>query len=315
MRSPDRRPTLPLSLNWGIGLAATTAVISGIAIYLNSFAVQAFGDATLFTTLKNGVAALILVGLVLANRETRHAAGQLSPRQRLQLILIGLFGGGAAFLLFFNGLALASAPSAAFIHKTLFLWVALLAVPLLGERIGWIQGAALAVLFGSQLLIMPLTGVSWGMGETLIAAATGLWAIEVIVARRLLRDVPSSVAGAGRLAIGMVVLVPAVLVTGGWQAVASLSAVQWLWVCGTGVLLSAYVATWYAALRRAPATVVTAVLVLAAPVTATLTAIGTGVVPLEMPFLGYAVVIIGAAAVMWGTLRVRNAPLGRPVTE
>jgi hypothetical protein len=29
-----------------------------------------------------------------------------------------------AFLLFFSGLAMASAPTAAFIHKTMFIWVA-----------------------------------------------------------------------------------------------------------------------------------------------------------------------------------------------
>lgn len=294
---------LPRTVGWGIGLAIATALISGIAVYVNAFAVREFGDATLFTTLKNGIAAVLLIGLLLASPPSRRAVRHLTRRQWLELAVIGLLGGGAAFLLFFNGLALASAPSAAFIHKTLFLWVALLAVPLLGERIGWLQLAALAALAGSQLLIAPMTGVSWGMGETLIAAATGLWAIEVIVARHLLRGVPSPVGAAGRMVIGMAVLVPVLLVRGGLGDVLALTGGQWLWVALTGVLLTGYVATWYAALQRAPATAVTAVLVLAAPITASLTAIGSGVVPLEPVSLGYGLVLVGVALMSWAALR------------
>ena len=55
--------------------------------------------------------------------------------------------------------------------------------------------------------------------------------------------------------------------------VASLTATQWAWGLGTGVLLAGYVGTWLAALRRAPASVVASVLVLGAPITAVLTAV------------------------------------------
>ena len=112
--------------------------------------------------------------------------------------MIGVIGGSLPFLLFFGGLAQASAPSAAFIHKTLFIWVAILAVPLLGERLGLVQLGALAVLLVGQAMILTPAGVAWGMGETMIAAATLLWAGETIVARRVLRTVPAAVVGAAR---------------------------------------------------------------------------------------------------------------------
>ena len=54
---------------------------------------------------------------------------------------------------------------------------------------------------------------------------------------------------------------------------AGLTPVQWGWVAGPGLLLLAYVLTWYHALRRAPALVVTSVLTLGAPVTALLDAV------------------------------------------
>jgi drug/metabolite transporter (DMT)-like permease len=46
--------------------------------------------------------------------------------------------------------------------------------------------------------------------------------------------------------------------------------VQWWWVLVPGLLLFGYVVTWYHALRHAPATVVTCVLTLGAPITALL---------------------------------------------
>jgi drug/metabolite transporter (DMT)-like permease len=306
MRANDAgRSRLPQGVAWGIGLAAVTAVISGISVYLNAFAVKQVPDAALFTTLKNGVAALLLLGALIAAPSARGAVRRLSGRQWLGLVAIGIVGGSIPFLLFFNGLAMASAPSAAVIHKTLFIWVALLAVPLLGERVGWPQIAALGALLFAQLLIQPVGGVTWGPGETLIALATGLWAVEVILARRLLRDVPSLVGGAGRMAIGLVILTGYLVLTGRGGEVAGLGGVQWAWIAGSGVLLAGYVGTWYAALRRAPATVVTCVLVAGAPITALLTSVGTGTIPVAGPLAGYLLVLVGVA-VMAGIALTRG---------
>jgi drug/metabolite transporter (DMT)-like permease len=301
-------PRIPGTLGWGIGLAAATAVISGVSVYINAFAVKQLTDPVLFTTLKNGVAAVILVGLLMASDRTRATVPRLGGRQWLGLATIGFLGGGLAFILFFEGLAAASAPSAAFIHSTLFIWVAVLAVPLLGERVGWVQLAALGILLAAQLLISAPAGMDWGGGGIMIAAATVLWAIEVIVARRLLQNIPSSVGAAGRMVIGLIVLVGYLVLSGRSGAITTLSATQWSWVLATGVLLAGYVATWYAALQRAPATVVTCVLVAAAPITVLLSAFGEGQLPTVGPLAGYGLVLAGVVAMAWVALRV-----GRPV--
>ena len=39
----------------GVALAFSTAVISGVSIWVNSRAVKHFGDATVYTTAKNAV--------------------------------------------------------------------------------------------------------------------------------------------------------------------------------------------------------------------------------------------------------------------
>jgi drug/metabolite transporter (DMT)-like permease len=280
----------------GIALALVTALISGVAIFVNSYAVKEIADAALFTTLKNGVAALALLGVtVLAARRPQPLPA--GARAWSGMALVGLFGGGLAFLLFFSGLAVASAPSAAFIHKTLFVWVALLAVPFLGERLGLIQLGALGALLASQLLITPPTGVTWGLGETLIAAATLIWAAEVVLAKRLLARVDPLVLGVGRLGIGLVVLVGYVGFAGKLGALFALDATQWTWVLLTGALLAGYVGTWFCALQRAPASVVTSVLVLGAPITATLAAAASGTIPAAVPLAGYALAVLAAGAV------------------
>jgi len=286
----------------GIALALVAALISGVAIFVNSYAVKEIADAALFTTLKNGVAALALLGVtVLAARGPRSLP--VGARTWTGMTLVGVFGGGLAFLLFFSGLAMASAPSAAFIHKTLFVWVALLAVPFLGERLGLVQVGALGALLASQLLITPPTGVTWGTGETLIVAATLIWAAEVILAKRLLARADPLVLGVGRLGIGLVVLVGYVGITGKLGALFALDATQWTWVLLTGALLAGYVGTWFAALKAAPASVVASVLVLGAPITATLAAAANGTIPQALPLAGYALAVLAAAAIALAAAR------------
>ena len=303
---------IPRTLRWGVLLALATAAISGVSIFVNAFAVKQLPDAAVYTTLKNGVAAVLLLALVGAT--IRPAAVRaIRPRSLGWLAVIGVIGGSLPFLLFFTGLAQASAPSAAFIHKTLFVWVALLAVPFLGERLGLAQLGALAVLLVGQLLILTPSGVTWGTGETMIAAATLLWAVETVVARHVLRDVPAAVVGAARLGIGLVVLIGYLAISGKLGVVAGLTAAQWAWALLTGLLLSAYVGTWYAALQRAPASLVTAILVLGAPVTAALQLVQTGNLPAAPALAGQGLLLAAGAALVVTALR-RWRPAAVPAT-
>jgi drug/metabolite transporter (DMT)-like permease len=289
-------PPMSLAARRGVLLALGTAAISGLAIYLNAFGVKLVSDAAVYTTAKNGVAAIVLVALALglgAGREVRA----LNGRNRLGLVAIAIIGGSIPFVLFFSGLAVATAPTAAFIQKTMFIWVALMAVPLLGERLGLIQIGALGTLLAGQALIAPPTGMGWGPGETMIAAATILWSIEIVLAKRLLVGVSPQLLGAARMGLGLVVLIGYLAVSGKLGGLGAISGEAWLWVLVTGGLLAGYVATWFAALRLAPATTVTSVLVVAAVVTGVLSAASRGAAPDPRVVLGYLVVIVGAAFV------------------
>jgi drug/metabolite transporter (DMT)-like permease len=278
----------------GVILALGTAAISGLSVYINAFGVRLVPDAAVYTTAKNGVAAIILVALALAlgaGREVRHLDG----RRRTGLLAIAVVGGSVPFLLFFSGLAIATAPTAAFIHKTLFIWVALLAMPLLGERAGIIQVGALGVLLAGQVLVAPPVGIGWGPGETMIAAATLLWAAEVILAKRLLVGVSPPLLGAARMGLGLVVLIGYLAVTGRLGGLGSLGGEALLWVLVTGAMLAGYVTTWFHALRLAPATTVTSILVVGAVGTGLLSSLASGTAPDPRVVLGY-LLIVGAVA-------------------
>jgi drug/metabolite transporter (DMT)-like permease len=293
-------PSIGRTVTAGLYLALGTAVISGVSVFVNGFAVKQFPDPATFTTLKNAVAAFLLVGALIA---VGGVPRRLGSRRWLGLALLGVIGGSVPFLLFFTGLAEATAPAAAVIHKTLFIWVALLAAVLLRERLGGWQVGALGVLLVATLKVQPPNGVTWGGGESLIALATGFWAVETIVARRLLASVPPLVAGAGRMGFGLVVLVGYLVVSGRVGAFAQLTVAQWAWVLGTGVLLAGYVATWYGALQRAPAAMVAAVLTIGAPITAGLQVISTGTIPAPGPLAGYLLMLLAAGGVAFAMLR------------
>lgn len=296
----------------GIALAATTAVISGFAVFVNSYGVRSWSaaaDPTTYTTVKNAVAALILIGVgLVARRGGNRDAPQLvrTARHRVLLAMVAVVGGSIPFVLFFEGLAAASSGQAAFIHKTLVVWVALLAPVLLAERVRLPHVGAIALLIVGQLLLVGGVGsVMWGRGETMMLAATLLWSIEVIVAKKLLHDIPSLTVGIARMAGGAAVLIAWVFIRGSADAVLAVGLVQWGWVLLTGLTLAGFVGTWYAALARAPAVDVTSVLVGGALVTAVLRN-GFASVPMPDP-LGLVFVAAGIAVAIVAAQRTRTA--------
>jgi len=293
----------------GLLLALATACISGVAVFLNAYGVKAFGDPTTYTTAKNVVAALVLVSLVAAMSASRPAVltRPSRPLQWAGLAVVGVLGGAVAFVLFFEGLALASSVDAAFVHKTLLVWVALLAVPLLGERLGGLQVAAIALLVLGQIGLAGGATTALGRGQLMVLGATLLWAAEVVLAKRLLMDLSSWTVGLTRMGVGSVVLVGWTLLRGDGGALTAMTGSQWMWVLLTGVILAGYVSTWFAALSRAPAVDVTAVLVVGAVITALLAAAVNGV-PLA-PRLGWAALVLAGAVLVTAPAWRTRAPL------
>ncbi len=297
---PNGGRLVPETRSWGVGLAFAAAMISGVAIFVNSHALPRFPGPTVYTTAKNLTATVLLGTLLAVSTARRSPAGLTSPStraERLGLGVVGVLGGGVAFVLFFEGMSRASSTDAAFIHKTLVIWVAIGAVVFLHERLGpWHLVAIAALLVGEAVLTEDLGSMVAEAGEVMILAATLLWSVEVLVAKRLLRTLSPLTVGTCRLGIGLVVLMGWLALSGDISTLTGLSARQWGWAVLTGTILTGYVLTWYSALARAQAVDVTAVLVLGAVVTALLDVVFEGS-PL-LPDLGGLLLIAAGAALM-----------------
>ncbi len=308
--------------NRGLLLALAAAAISGVSVFVNGYGVKQYPDATAYTTAKNAVAALIVVVAAVAAARRRAAgrgaaaataavaptAPEASPAaRRLGLVVVAVVGGSTAFVLFFEGLARSSAKDAAFIHKTLVVWVAVLGATILRERVGALHVAAVAVLVSGQALLgVRLGAIGVGSGEAMILAATVLWAVEVVVAKRLLASVPPTTVAVARMGGGALLLLGLLAVRGDLGHLVPTDRGALVWVGVTGALLGAYVLTWFHALAAAPAVDVTALLVAGAVVTALLDAAVKGAA--LGPLAGGLALIVAGTAVALRAARPTSAP-------
>lgn len=310
----------------GMVVAGVTALVSGISVFVNSYGLHSFASPALYTTAKNVVAAFLLgvvasVGVRTRRRDTwRLTSNFVTPTPShttshgigywLGLAYVGIIGGGLAFVLFFNGLAVSTPASAAFWRDTMVLWVAALAIPLLRERVRWWNVVAIALLVSGQIVVAGGVGhLAFSRGEVDVLASTVLWAIEVVVAKRLLREIAPATVALVRMGVGALALMSYLAVTGAFTMLLSLDAHQIWWALLTGLFLSAYVATWMTALARARALDVTSVLVASALVTWTLQVVAGAVTPVTTS-LGLVLIGVGAVLVIWAgvTRTLRTAP-------
>lgn len=251
----------------GVVLAIAAAGVSGISVYINKFGVNLWANASTYTTAKNIVAAIFLTSLILLFGKVRELKS-LSKKQWMQLLVIAAFGGSVPFLLFFKSLTMVSAVEAAFIQKTLFLWVALFSYPFLKERLHAVQVAALGLLLFAVVMLGAPTRWTFGTGALCVLAATLLWAIETIVVKKVLVEISATTVAWARMFFGSLMLLGWLAATQSVSNVIPQTFDQAFWAIAVGIILFVYVTLWYSALELAPATVVSSVLVIAAPITA-----------------------------------------------
>lgn len=293
----------------GLAVAAATALVSGVSIFVNSYGVHAVASPVLYTTAKNIVAAVVLTAFALTAPRARRSAplgrspdhGPVTVRgqfaRRVALAYVGVVGGGLAFVLFFNGLAVSEPAPAAFWRDTLVVWVAILAAPTLRERMNWWNLASIALLVAGEIVITGGVGtLSADHGELDVLASSVLWALEVVIVKRLLRDVAPATLSVVRMSVGSLTLVGYLAASGGLGGLVELDVHQLAWVALTGLLLAGYVGTWMTALSRARAVDVTSILVAGALVTSVLQATA-GTLAYSTNLLGLGLIAGGVALV------------------
>jgi len=253
-----------LSQKTGYFLVLLTAIISGFSIFLNKFAVSSF-NPFVFTGLKNLIVAVFLFSAILLFKNFFELKS-LSKFQWARLSLIGLVGGSIPFLLFFFALQSASALSAGFLHKTIFIFASLFAFVFLKERLGkkWIIAAGM-LLLGNFFMFNLVS--SFALADLLVLGAVLFWAFEQVLSKHVLKELSGRIVAFGRMFFGSAFILCFLAFSGQLVFIAEPSPEQWLWAFVVSVPLFFYVLTYYSGLERVPVSKATAILMLGQPIT------------------------------------------------
>jgi drug/metabolite transporter (DMT)-like permease len=285
---------------FGTLLAFFAAVISGIAIPLNKVFVVDL-DPTVFTAVRSVIIGVIFLLLSFAT----HGFDKKQFKTNWKyLVLIALIGGALAFLLFFSGLRLTTAGRAAFLHKTLPLYVAVFAFFFLREKIPRKQIYALAVmLLGTFVLYSAqiTTSAVWAdphLGDLLVIGATVLWALENVAARKVMSAGGTNfTVSFARMFFGGLILFGAVILTNKFGVLLTLTTPQWNNIfVSTGVLFG-YVLFWYWSLKHINVSKAATLLLLAPVVSLAVGAVWLGEPTPAVQLAGSALILIGAYCV------------------
>lgn len=247
------------SVRFGYLMAVLAAALSGFAIYVNSVGVSVFRDATLYTTLKNGFAGLIvLVPLVFLAAQRRELAA-LPGRRWAWLAGLAVIGGSVPYVLFFEGLRQAGPVTGSLLNHLQFAVVAALAVAFLRERISPLMWTALAAILVATLIGANLGALRWGRGAWLVLASTVLFGAGFVISKHLLRELSAQTVVTAKMTMGSVLLFGYAAATGHLARATALTLPQWEWVVWTGIILAAFSVAITLAIKYAPVTAVLAI--------------------------------------------------------
>lgn len=296
----------------GTILALCTAVISGFAIPVNKVFVAGL-DPAVFTATRALIIGIIFLFLSFWQRRWKfwvfRGFRKFPGVSWKYLLAIGVIGGGFAFLAYFTGLSFTTAGRAAFLHKTLPIYVSIFAVIFLKERVSRRQWYALLVMLIGAVLIyfaqIP-PHVLWanpGLGDLLVIGATILWALENTIARKaMIKGESNLVVSFARMFIGALVLFSAVILLGRVDALLALSAQQVVNLLISSAILFGYIFTWYWAIKLINVSKASALLLIAPAISLALGMAWMGEPASFLQLFGSVLILIGA----WVVIRVRS---------
>ncbi len=283
---------------FGTTLAFITAFISGFAIFINKiFVVQL--DPIVFTATRAIIIGAVFFVISLYTNKWKFKGFKKVPWK--YLLAIGVIGGGLAFFLFFSGLKLTTSGKAAFLHKTLPLYVTILAFFFLKEKITKKQILALLVMFAGTLVLVSVDispAELWmnpQFGDALVITATILWGVENVIARKaLIKGETNFVVSFARMFFGAIFLFGIMLLTNKFSLLAEVTPTQWGNIMISTAILFGYVLSYYWAIKYINVSKAATILLISPVITLIL-----GVAFLNEPappiqLLGSLIILVGA---------------------
>jgi drug/metabolite transporter (DMT)-like permease len=279
----------------GTILALLAALVSGISIPANKiFVVSA--DPLVFTAVRAVIIGVIFLVISLYFRKN---GTKFFTAPKKYLATIAIIGGAAAFYLYFTGLKLTTTGHAAFLHKTLPLYTAVLAFIFLREKltrkyliamllmIAGTAGIYFATINPTELFTNPQ------FGDLLVITAAFLWAVENIIAKKAMTKTDNFIVSFSRMFFGGLILFGAIILLGRTDALITLSNAQLVNIGISTTLLFCYVLTYYWALKLINVSKA-AVLLLVAPVISLAIGMSLGEPAPLIQLAGSGAILIGA---------------------
>jgi drug/metabolite transporter (DMT)-like permease len=283
----------------GTFLAIMTAVVSGFAIPVNKVFVSEL-DPVVFTAVRAILIGLIFFVLAGCRRGFRFRGLNKVPWS--WLIAVGIIGGGLGFLLYFSGLELTTSGRAAFLHKTLPIYVTVFAYIFLKERVTRKQNMALLVMLAGMVILLS-GGIDpalfWqdpALGDALVVLGTICWGIENVISKKaMIREESSLVVSFSRMFFGGAFLFGVALLVGRLDMLMNLTQQHSAGIMISSAFLFAYILFWYSAIRLINVSKAVLFLLLAPVISTWAGAVwfGEPVPPLQV--LGSCMILAGAA--------------------
>jgi drug/metabolite transporter (DMT)-like permease len=289
--------------NLGTFLAFLAAVISGFSIFVNKIFIISL-DPLVFTAVRATLIGFIF--LILSLHKSKWKLKDFKKVPWKYLLVIGIVGGGAAFFLFFSGLKITTSGRAAFLQKTLPLYVTILAFLFLKEKISKRQIAALLLmligaiaLFSSEITPSDLW-LNPMFGDLLVVAATILWAVENVISKKaMILGESNFVVSFARMTFGALFLFGLLLLSSNFYLLFSLPQIQWLYILISTAILFTYILTYYWSIRHINVSKASSILLISPVITLAL-----GVMFLNEP--APAVQLAGSLIILVGAYLISN---------
>ena len=277
-------------------MVCATVLIAATTLMSKALGTDALGPALPIVQVSFGrylFGALAVFAVAAALRPPLSAA-----RAPVHALRVACGWGGVTLMFWATTLIpLAEATAISFLNPVLAM---LLAIPLLGERVGrWRWLAAAVSLGGAALLLRPGAGVV-STGALVALGAAVLLALEVLVMKRLTRT--ESPFATIVWANGLALIVAAAVALPVWQAP---TPAQWGAMAALGVTMVAAQGFYVNAIARADASFVTPFSYLTLVFAGLYDAALFGAVPDAVGWAGAATILLGAAILAWREARAR----------
>jgi len=290
----------------GTLLAIVTALLSGIAIPANKVFVVNM-DPLVFTAIRAVIigTAFLAISYWMWKKAPGTKKSKFISADWKYFAIIAAVGGAIAFYLYFTGLKLTTSGRAAFLHKTLPLYTAVLAFAFLREKLTkkYLAAMALMVIGTCGIYFATINPTDFfanpQLGDMLVITAAFLWAVENVAARKVMKDGSNNwIVSFVRMFFGGLILFGAVIILGKAGVLTTLTAAQWTNIGISTALLFCYVLFYYWALRLINVSKAAVMLLLAPVVSLILGIVFLGEPAPAMQLAGSAVILVGAFLVV-----------------